>query len=211
MSVNSAEIHAAFGATGSGKSIYCKGWLLANKPPRLLIWDSRGEYEQFAKLVPTLADLYKQSKAATFRLRFHPGKAIEQKLLHEKFNVFCEIAATAGSLVVVVEELRTVTQAGWAPRWWRELSGAGRHDRLVIFGMSQRPAAVDKDFISNATYIRTGRLNDLNDVRTLASVLFVDKAKLLALKEREYIHRDTRSGEISTGLIAIPKGLKRPS
>jgi hypothetical protein len=209
MSVNSAEIHAVFGATESGKSIYFKSALLRDKPRRLFIWDARNEYGQFAEPVASLVDLYKATKKASFKLRFYPGRALEPKQLYAKFNSFCEIAANAQDLTVGVEELRMVTQSGWAPTWWRELSGAGRHDHLVIYGMSQRPAQIDKDFFSNATYIRTGRVNDENDVRRLAGVLFVKPEEILSLGVRQFIHRDTRTGNISRGTIEIPRGLQR--
>lgn len=209
MSANNAEIYAGFGATGSGKSLYAKSWLIERRPARLMIWDPQNEYGPFAKLAPTLAGLGKAASAPGFAMRYVPPKALEPKDLYVKFNAFCALACQAGRLVMLCEELQKVTQSSWAPTWWQEATGRGRHYGLTVFGLSQRPAAVDKNFTSNATYLYSGRLNEDADLRRLAGALRVPKDEIGALEKRHLIMRNMDTGEISKIFVKIPPGLKR--
>lgn len=210
MSANNAEIYAGFGATGSGKSLFAKTWLIERKPARLLIWDPQDEYGQFAKAVPHLQALGQGTAGPKFALRYVPPKALEPKDLYVKFNAFCAVACRRGNLTMLTEELQKVTQSGWAPTWWEEATGRGRHYGLVIFGLSQRPASVDKNFTGNATYVYSGRLNEDADLKRLAGVLGVPKADMAALQKRHLIMRNMDTGEVSRLEVKIPRGLKPP-
>ena len=75
----------------------------------------------------------------------------------------------------------------------------GRHKGLTVYGNSQRPASIDKNFFGNATIIRTGRLNFAADVKVLANVLQVQALEVQSLQPLEYIERDMGTGAISRG------------
>jgi hypothetical protein len=57
----------------------------------------------------------------------------------------------------------------------------GRKRGLKIIGTSQRPASIDKDFLSNATLIRCGALGYPNDRVAVAAVMGADPAQIAAL------------------------------
>ncbi len=70
---------------------------------------------------------------------------------------------------------------------------------MTIIGLSQRPAGVDKDFFSNCSFVRSGRINYSSDAKAIADVLGVKKDDITNLNEYEYIQRNMFTGEITRG------------
>lgn len=202
MSANKAEIVAALGGSGSGKSAFIKKTLAKSKPKRLLIWDTMDEYGDFAECVPSLEAIRLKLKASkAFALRYVPTGDDKQRIA--RFNVFCRMAFVVGNVTMVVEELQSVTKPSWAPAGWSDCTLRGRHKGMRIYGASQRPASVDKNFFSNATMIRSGRLNFADDVRVMANVLQVSMQDISALKPLDYIQRDTATGKVERGRLTF--------
>ncbi len=185
---------ALFGARGSGKSYTVKQYLKGRRPARVLIWDTMDEYGEHAERVGTLTALLERAKGERFALRYVPRGTDAE--LAQRFEAFCAIAYALGRLVVVVEELQRVTKPAWAPAAWSDCTLRGRHQRLSIFGVSQRPASVDKNFFSNATHIRGGRLNFDDDIACMANALRVPRERVAALRDQQYIARNMLTGEL---------------
>ena len=196
---NKAHIEAVMGASGCGKSHYIKGCIKKAKPHRLIIWDAREEYGDFATPTSSLSDLLKGLRSGKrLRLAYRP-KTMDEKLLKSKFEAVCKLVFAAGNLTFIAEELSDVTSASWAPGPWRQISTQGRHRGLTVYGTSQRPASIDKHFLGNATHVRTHRLNYQTDRQVLAQFLDIPLEKVVALREYGWIMRDMGKGEISTG------------
>lgn len=194
-----ASITAVMGASGSGKSLFIKQELARTRPARLIVWDPLGEYAAHGQVMHLLSHALQAASAKSFAIVFRP--VADQRQAQGQFNVLCQIAYAAGNLTFVAEELAFVTSASWAPAGWSALTLKGRHKGLRIYGASQRPASIDKNFFGNASRIRTGRLNFARDITTLADVLAVPRDQIHALKPLEWIDRDMATGKISTGNI----------
>ena len=140
-------ILAALGARGTGKSAWTKQTLAKLHPSRLAVWDLMQEYQ--LESTGHLGQFIRSLKARTFALAFHPSR--DDKVRARQFDVWCYAMLAAGRLQCVVEEMAFVTQPMKAPPGWREMVLLGRHEqhRLSIIGTSQRPASIDKDFLSN--------------------------------------------------------------
>lgn len=95
---------------------------------------------------------------------------------------------------MIAEELQRVVTASHAPEYWAELIQTGRKFGASVIAASQRPAEIDKTFFSNATIIRTGRLNYQDDRVTLARVLDVPLERVAQLAGTEYLERDLLAG-----------------
>ncbi len=209
MSRNPARIVAVMGASGSGKSAAIKQHLARRRPPRLLIWDPLREYAGFGVMVTSVTQALsvmstRQGKPRQrFALAFMPNPRARGSW-PQAFSFFCRLALLAGDCTLVVEELALVTQPHRAPEGWSEACLTGRHRGLEIIAASQRPASVDKDFFSNASRVRTGRLNYAEDVRTMAQVLDVAPDEIRALRPLEWIERDMQTGEITRGRLEFP-------
>lgn len=205
MSRNTADIAAVFGGSGSGKSAHVKQRIAKEKPARLLVWDPMGEYGDFGLRVASLSDCLARVKAAgtkgRFALIYTPRGDTEAR--RQQFDVFCKLAFAAGRVFLVAEELNNVTRPSWAPAGWQDVSSRGRHRGMTVLGVSQRPASVDKDFFSNATRVRSGRLNFDDDIRVLANVLRVPAERIADLKPLQWIERDMQTGRISEGVVTF--------
>ena len=209
-----ARIVAVLGASGSGKSAAIRQHLHVTRPRRLLVWDPLGEYADHGDVCRSLRETLERVRTRGGRVRsrlaviFQPPP--ERRAWPQAFSTFCRLALAVGECTLVVEELALVTQPHRAPEGWSAACLTGRHRGLEIIAASQRPASVDKDFFSNATRVRTGRLNYAEDVRTVAQVLDVSPDEIRALRPLEWIERDMHSGEIRRGRMTFSPGGARP-
>jgi len=117
--------------------------------------------------------------------------------LHERFCSFCLLAATRENLVMVIDEGQLFTRPGGAPPEWSYCTLQGRHHGIRIFLQSQRPTHTDKDFFTNATFLRSGRLNFADDITTMANALRVPIPAVRSLLGFEWIGRDLLTGDLS--------------
>ena len=207
------RIVAVMGSTGCGKSAWLKRELDAANPKRLLIWDYSPvpEYDDRATYV-ALTDVIRASSGATFRVAYAaPIDAVRRR---QAFDLFCRAALRAGRCTVVVEELRYVTTPSRSPDSWAALVMVGRKAGLQIYGTSQRPSHVDKDFLGNCTQLHCGQLGYDADVETMSREMRLtheEREKLLHLPPLQWMHRDRESGQLLHGKIDFPKRNKVPA
>lgn len=190
---------AVLGASGSGKSTFVKREI-SRGHPRLLIWDPLAEYEGHAtdKVHELLAGL----RLTKFRLVFRPSS--DDKIRAVQFDLICRAALAAGRLTFIVEELRFVTTPSRAPVGWARVCLTGRHRGLTVYGLSQRPASIDKDFLGNCTRIRTGRLaypEDLKAVRKAMGIAGSAAHQVDNLQPLEWVEKDMTTGKFSSGRL----------
>jgi hypothetical protein len=201
---------AFFGARGQGKSTQAKQYLALHRPARLLIWDTMNEYGAHAERVESLSQILARARAGRmFGLRYVPPAGSDAQLA-ARFDAFCAIAYELGELLLLVEELQRVTKPSWAPPAWSDCTLRGRHRGLSIFGLSQRPASVDKNFFTNCSTVSSCRLNFSADVACIAGVLGVERDRIVALPRYRYIARDMTTGAVTEGSTVPPEGAKAP-
>ncbi len=197
-----ANVTAIIGSTGSGKGSRMKWILSREKFDRLAIFDPEGEYSEFGQVVDTLAGLVTLLKKPKFRAIFVPSENDRAKKI--QFDAFCQIVAgndngIGGSCAVVVDELAEVTTPSYAPPGWRKVCNKGRKRGLIVYGMSQYPAQVDKAFWGACTTIFTGRLITPAHAKAMSCQIGVAPDEIRALADLEYIEMDVRTGQISRG------------
>lgn len=161
-----------------------------------MVWDALDEYAEIPAAAG-MSDLLQQlaaAKSGPLRIRYLPGQR-GGKDLDQSFAIFCRLAAAWQRCAVLVEELRFVTTPSRAPVAWASLTLRGRHWGLRIFGTSQRPAHIDKDFLGQCTVIRTGALSYPEDVSTVARIMRVQPEQIDALRDHQALifERKTRS------------------
>lgn len=204
---NSREAHfvAIIGATGCGKTTELKKRLSSKKRRRTLIWspkeplDNYGSYYPGSIITRSVSEVLQIVTAAGKKGEFHVVfiPTLNQKKDMAAFDVFCKIALAAGSLTMVCEELHSVTQASNAPDGWRKVNFMGRGYGVDVFGLSQRPASVDKAFMGSLSFLHTGRLPHPPDQKAIAEVLGIDRADVAALTGFQSIQKDMLSGKIT--------------
>lgn len=197
-----AKIEGIFGATGAGKTSYVMECLKRDNPDRLLIWDTKGEFarEGYATPVYSVKEALEAMRRPTFRIAYKPslpatitaGKAA--RAMRDQFGLFCLGAFAAKNLTLVAEELAETTTPNVAPYGWMKCTTQGRTEGLTIYGLSQQPASVDKQFFANCSKIRTGRLNFDAHIVTMANLLGVPKDEIRGLLPLHYVERAMGAG-----------------
>jgi len=198
---NKAFVLAAFGATGSGKSHAIKKLLKRLKPNKLIIWDTKLEYGNFGQVVTTFSDLINACKTSTGKKKANYKIIMQPVEKHrdnpEAFNMVCKLAFKMTGCTYVADELQRVTTASSAPHWWKICVADGRHEGMTLIGAGQRPANVNKDILSNATFIRGFRLNHSGDIQTMKDFFDITKAEYKSLSEFQYWESDCINGKSS--------------
>jgi len=198
MSGKAPPLVAVIGARKTRKTTQVKDWLKKTPPRRLLIWDPIGGVQFGYDAVGTVFDdrtklIDYVGARPSFAVVFHPGKL---STYEEKFNWFCLLASELKNLTVVVDELADVTSPSWAPDAWREITRKGGNYGIASFGITQRPAEVDKTFLGNCSFIHCRRCNDEASIRTMAGYLRLPYADVAALTGYEFYERNMDTGQV---------------
>jgi len=209
-----ARIWAVLGASGSGKGLWVKCRLKAEKPARLVVWDFMNEYQDFASPATSLESIRKAMIAAgtdgPLRVRYKP-RGSGEKALKAEFEALCNLVYAWGNCTYVVEELANVTMPSWAPAAWRKMTTSGRHKLVHIIGCSQTPAMIDKAFMGNATLIHCGPLREHAHREAVAKSMDIDGGRIAKLVKLQWLEKDFDSGVVTTGFVAIPGKRARPA
>lgn len=207
-----ARIWGVMAASGTGKGVWVKDQLRQLKPKRLVIWDFKKEYGEFAKLVPTLADVRRLMIAAggdgPAAIAYRP-RSFGDKAMRAEFETLCSLVQAWENCTFLCEELSNVTMPSWAPPAWRMMSSGGRHERIHLIGVSQNPASIDKMFLSNCTLIHVGPLHEEAHRNAVEKSMDVQPGSLADLVKFQWVEKNRDTGEFTTGVVRI-KGVPAP-
>lgn len=200
-----AQVFAYLGSTGAGKTTAMLKDM--GNPRRLVVWSPKEEIDDYAGrwpgtfLVQTAGELLAILKRAGEKGRFKAviRPPVERKKAEKLFDVVCRIVMHGRNVTFIAEELHTVTRGSWAPDGWSELIMMGRGYGAAIYGCSQRPASMDKDFLGNCSRVRSGRLTYDEDCKAVAKALRVQPEEVAGLVGYGYIERSVMNGEIVRG------------
>ena len=200
---------AILAASEMGKGVWLKKRLDAERPDRLLIWDTNDEYDRQARAVASFSALLRGMAAPSFALRF-TSKAKKDKDLRADFEDFCTIAYAAAGATIVVEELADVTSPSYAPPAWRKLNTRGRHHQgLCLYWCSQSPAFIDKASLGNATHMHVGYLGEPRHRQAAAAHMGCAAEQIDALKQFEFLEYIKATKDLTAGKVSMPGARKR--
>lgn len=203
---NSAKVYAIMGATGCGKTTFLRKLLARPKRKRTLIWSPKEVIDRYADLYPgtiicttaaQVLNAVREAGKGPVHIVFTPPA--DRKRAEQLFGQVCRIARIARNMTVIAEEMHTVMKPSWAPDGWSELIMMGRGYGAEVFGLSQRPASVDKDFFSNVSMIHCRRMAYEDDAKAMAKALRVTPADVLNLTGYQWIQRDILTGQVTRG------------
>lgn len=206
---NDAQIWGVLAASGSGKGVWIKGELRRMKPERLVVWDYKNEYGEFApaivsNLEAVRAAMVKAGPRGALRIRYKckPGTNVKQTMA--EFEGLCRLVQAWESCVFIAEELSNVTTPSWAPAAWREMTTGGRHEKVHIIGVAQNPALIDKTFLSNCTLIHVGPLREYRHRQAVARSMDVPVQEVTDLVQFEWIERNFDTRTTKKGRVSVP-------
>lgn len=207
-----AKIWGVMAASGTGKGLWIKAQLRTLKPARLVVWDFKREYGEFAKMAPNMAAvraaMVKAGAAGPLRVAYCPVGA-KDKDVQAEFQALCELVYAWEHCVFIAEELSNVTTPSWAPPAWRKMSTSGRHAGVHLIGVAQMPSLIDKAFLGNCTLIHAGPLHEERHRDAVERSMDVERGSLADLCKFQYVEKNRDTGEITTGCI-VPKGVPSP-
>lgn len=202
---NAANIVAIMGASGSGKTSELRRRLGKRKRTRTVIWSPKEAIDNYAGLyggtvVTTAGEalaLLKEAGKGPVHIVFKSrlNRAVDEK----QFGALCQMAMLARNVTFIVDELHTVTKPSWAPDGWSQLVMMGRGYGAEVFGLSQRPASMDKDFLGNASAVHVRRLSYEADAKACAAALRVPPREVLDLAGYQWLERDNNTGKVTRG------------
>lgn len=202
---NTAKVIAIMGSTGSGKTSYLRQVLAKRKRRRTIVWSPKEDIDQYSGLfggavVTTAGEALALLKAAgkgPVHIVFKPR--LVRSVDEAQFDAVCKMAMLARNITFIVDELHTVTRPSWAPDGWRKLVMMGRGYGAEVFGLSQRPASVDKDFFGNLSTMHARRMAYADDAKVVARALSVQPAEVMALNGYQWLERDMLTGKVTRG------------
>lgn len=205
---NEARIWGVLAASGSGKGLWIKQELRRLKPARLVIWDYKLEYGEFAptlvQSVEQLRQLMIKAKGGPLRVRYKCKAGTSVKQTMAEFEAVCRLVQAWRNCTFLAEELSNVTTPSWAPAAWREMTTGGRHEGVHIIGVAQNPALIDKTFLSNCTMIHVGPLREHRHRQAVARSMDVPIQKITALQKFHWIERDFDAKTTREGVVKPP-------
>ena len=210
MSASNAGRIGVWGASGSGKSTYVKRKIASIK--RLVIFDPLDEYSTLAGVKRvTSVDQVRQAMLADwtgFRVAYVPPSGKEPRALSQLCKLLMQAqegfkaAGKGAGITLVIEEMNLSfpVKGGEAQsRGFAEVCSRGRHYGIEVYGLSQRIAEVSTRFRGNCTETIALRQQGPRDVQAASDALGVDRGRVQALKNLDYLH--AQNGEITAGKI----------
>jgi hypothetical protein len=154
------SIVEVFGMTGMGKTRWTKQYLAPEQ--RLIILDIKAEHDGI--LFDDLGTMIDHIQAyKTFKVRtYNP----------DDFEDLCKIAYAAGNCTLVIEEAEGVMPQSQQrpPNAFRDIVYRGRHERVSVVLIAQRPSSVHISARSQWNRIISFRQTEPADVNWLESV-----------------------------------------
>ncbi len=171
-----------FGKRGSGKSVLAKKACQDKK--RLLIYDTIGEYSEgvIVSGLDQLRDFWRKVYRGNFRIIYQPADP------EGDFDSVCRQVALCEDLTFVIEELDRFARPLAMSREFKEIVQRGRHHRIELIGVTQRPHGIDKLLTSQSKQMLIFNTTEPRDIDYFKDVVGYEVVKKIAdLQQYQYV------------------------
>lgn len=171
------------GKTQSGKTHLAKS--LIRKYKNWIIYDIKHEYEGFGAIVFSISELLKALSVGCNRIVFRPKYPNI-----EEFDSVCAIVyEKLRNILFVVDEVHKVAQKWKIPQNFNSIVTICEAKGIGVISISQRPANVHNDIISQSTIVIAFRMNLQTDAE---SVHVIPAEKIMSLPQHSFMVYDER-------------------
>lgn len=178
-----------FGKRGSGKSELAKKLssdrIRSGGPQRLLIYDTLGEYTDgvIVSDLMLLRDYWKKVYRGNFRIIYQPVDP------EGDFDSVCREVCKCEDLTFLVEEMDRFARPLALSRQFKEIVQRGRHYRVELIGITQRPHGIDKLLTSQAKQMCIFNTTEPRDIDYFKEVVGYEVVKkIAAIQQYEYVN-----------------------
>lgn len=175
------------GMRGSGKSFLARE--IGAAYPKQVIFDPVADWHDgvvvnsFNEFCEKIV-LFKNPKEGKLIYRFSP----DDENLPEQLNEALRIVYHMGDCQVVIDEIQLFCTPQYMPPWLEKLYFIGRHQKIGVTAITQRPSKLNKSCLSQSNHVFVGQLHEKNDISVVANFLNVSYQDISRLKPREFFY-----------------------
>ena len=179
------------GMSRCGKSVL--GRMCAANYPRVLVVDIMGEYvgNETVRSIPELIKKLKQYQNRSSFFLVYQFKLSDQNKV-ETFNLIAQLVFYFKNIHLSIEEVDKYCSTQYIPEWLENLLRRGRHNDISLTMSTQSPSNLNKMIVKQADHIFVGMLKELNDLNYANNLMMGQRAELLKLRPREFLHEHMR-------------------
>jgi energy-coupling factor transporter ATP-binding protein EcfA2 len=200
--VKSGECITIVGKRGSGKSYLARE--IGKAMPKQVIFDPVNDWSEgvivrsFAQFCEKV-QLFNSAEHGNLIFRFDPDDNHRAETLNEALRVIYHM----GDVQVVIDEIQLFTSPHYMPPYLENLYFIGRHKKVGVTAITQRPSKLNKSCLAQSEHVFVGQLHENNDIKVVSSFLNMSHTDIASLKPREFQYYSPTYGSnrFSTELI----------
>ena len=192
------KITNIFGKTGSGKSV--RAYNLIKPAKRLLIYDTVGEYSDGVIItdLAALSEFWSKVYRGNFRIIYQPVDP------DRDFDSVCREVAICEDLTFLIEEMDRYSKPLTLSPQFKEVIQRGRHLKIELIGVTQRPHGIDKLLTSQAKQMFIFNTTEPRDIAYFKDVAGYEAVKkMAALEQYQYVKWTDGSDQLEIGKETI--------
>lgn len=188
MKIESGQCVTIVGKRGSGKSHKARS-IVSNHYKRVVIFDPVNDWkdgvvvtswDQFVSQIKLFANV----KEFRIIFRFSPDDPQRPETLNQALRVIYHI----GDIMAVIDEIQLFCTPHYMPPYLENLYFIGRHKKIGVLAITQRPSKLNKSCLSQSDHVFVGQLHEKNDISVVADFLNKTTAEIVAVKPRSFIY-----------------------
>lgn len=188
---------AIFGRSGCGKSTLQAAILACYK--RCVVIDRMREhfdgdlitnnFEIYAAFLSKAISEKWDSFKVVFQFDIEKQSDAQEFIFEQVVRLAYKFGEISGKgITLSVEEVQFFAGPHYIPHWLKESTLTGRHAGMGVIVSSQRPAAVHKDLVSQASHAFFGSLYEVRDIEYCRAILGDYAYELQSLPQGKFLH-----------------------
>lgn len=189
MIFSETDCFSVLGMRGSGKSYLAMR--IIEKYARKIILDPMQEYKgdiyiQDIESLKIILNKIKKEKIQKYTVVFRPS--IHIKSTDDLINALFSYIYELGDCLLVIDEAQLICNPHHIPHYLKVIYTTGRHRKIGVLALTQRPGQIHGLVLSQSTHIFCGQLHEKNDLKNVSDFLDFDSKIIKTLGRRKFIY-----------------------